>query len=165
MRVVVCDRRLLVRSTLPAALSEELGVPLPQSFASADEAAASMSADAVLVIAEHKRRELPAHFRAAWYSDSDTVRDIARRLMEAVVGGGETPPVDVPTVALTPREATVLSMLAQGMSSGAIASDLSISVRTVDHYKGSLYVKLGVNSQSHAVARALELKLLDGENS
>ena len=53
---------------------------------------------------------------------------------------------------LTSREAEVLDLLIEGESSKVIASRLGISVRTVEHYRGSIMEKLGVPSTSRLIA-------------
>lgn len=55
---------------------------------------------------------------------------------------------------LTPREAEVGLLLAQGLRNSAIAIALALSPNTVRHYTESVMVKLGVHTRS-AVARAL----------
>jgi len=53
---------------------------------------------------------------------------------------------------LTPREAEVLDLLAEGESSKAIASRLGISVRTAEHYRAKIMEKLEVPSTSRLIA-------------
>ena len=63
-------------------------------------------------------------------------------------------------IALTPREAAVLQLIAQGCTYSQVAERLGISVHTVaDHVKNA-YRKLGVRSGAAAVMRAVELQLL-----
>ena len=52
---------------------------------------------------------------------------------------------------LTPREVQVLRHVAAGKSNGEIATDLSVSVRTVERHVSTIYEKLGVGGK---VARA-----------
>lgn len=56
---------------------------------------------------------------------------------------------------LTPREVSVLELVAAGLTARQIAGQLGISARTVDNRKQSAFAKLGVSSQAEAVARAL----------
>lgn len=62
---------------------------------------------------------------------------------------------------LTPRETHVLSLMAQGMSSREIASQLAISYVTVRSHIRSMGGKLAVHSKLQAVAKARELALID----
>ena len=48
---------------------------------------------------------------------------------------------------LTPRELEVARLAATGLSSAAIAERLFVSVRTVDHHLGHVYLKIGVKKR------------------
>lgn len=58
------------------------------------------------------------------------------------------------THGLTARELEVLRLLATGKTNKAIASDLSLSRKTVDRHVSNIFVKLGVGSRSAATAYA-----------
>ena len=60
------------------------------------------------------------------------------------------------TAGLTSREAEVLGLVAAGMTSAQIASELFLSTRTVDTHLTSIYHKLGVSSRAAATRFALE---------
>jgi LuxR family maltose regulon positive regulatory protein len=60
---------------------------------------------------------------------------------------------------LTPRERTVLRLLAQGRSKREIAEQLHVSFNTVHSHTKAVYRKLGVSSRREAVERASELTL------
>ncbi len=59
---------------------------------------------------------------------------------------------------LTKRERDVLKLVAQGYSSFAIASLLSISIRTVDHHRASIHAKMEAASLSQLIKLALEIE-------
>ncbi|GAC1366452.1 MAG: hypothetical protein NVSMB44_30190 [Ktedonobacteraceae bacterium] len=61
---------------------------------------------------------------------------------------------------LTAREMDVLRLLAQGMTSAQIATQLLISIVTVNSHVRSIYSKLGVTSRSAATRYAIEHHLL-----
>ena len=61
---------------------------------------------------------------------------------------------------LTQREDEVLRALVEGASNKSIARSLDISERTVKAHLTSIYEKLGVQSRTEAVARALQDDLL-----
>ncbi len=63
---------------------------------------------------------------------------------------------------LTPREGEVLHWLACGKTDADIAALLSISPRTVHKHLEHIYVKLGVETRTAAVMRALATRLPDG---
>ena len=54
------------------------------------------------------------------------------------------------------RELEVLRLAAKGMSNKEIASELALSVRTVQSHLGNIFDKLGVSSRTEAVLRALK---------
>jgi DNA-binding CsgD family transcriptional regulator len=57
---------------------------------------------------------------------------------------------------LTSREVEVLGLVAAGMTSAQVATELFLSPRTVEAHLSSIYHKLGVNSRSAATRFALE---------
>ena len=65
---------------------------------------------------------------------------------------------------LTPRQLDVLRLLGKGYTNAQIASQLVVSVRTVDSHVAAVLTKLGVASRREAAACAAELGVLDAEN-
>ena len=51
---------------------------------------------------------------------------------------------DDPLAELTPREREVLTLVAEGLSNGAIADELSITERTVEAHVKQIFLKLGL---------------------
>jgi DNA-binding CsgD family transcriptional regulator len=71
------------------------------------------------------------------------------------------PPSDVAQdFRLTPRELTVLGLLVEGLTAGAIARRLAIGERTVQKHLEHAYTKLGVGDRLSAVLRAQHLGLI-----
>ncbi|WP_148575305.1 helix-turn-helix domain-containing protein [Nocardioides caldifontis] len=76
--------------------------------------------------------------------------ELARRLgmaplvdqLDALLGSGEGDPV------LTPREAEVTALVAQGMSNAAIARQFTLSERTVENHISRILSKLGLTSRT-----------------
>jgi len=64
---------------------------------------------------------------------------------------------------LTAREMEVLTSLAKGLSNRAIAKQLNLSTRTVEHHIASILQKMKVQSRNEAVAMALKDNLLPSE--
>lgn len=62
---------------------------------------------------------------------------------------------------LTKRELDVLQLLVDGFRPKEIAKELSISVKTVGTHIQNILPKLGVHSQGHAVAVAVETGMLE----
>lgn len=69
-------------------------------------------------------------------------------------------PVPAPQEALTTREVEVLQLLAQGLPNKAIATKLEISEHTVKFHVNAIMTKLGVQSRTEAVIRAVRLGLV-----
>ena len=63
-------------------------------------------------------------------------------------------------VRLSPRESETLQYLAKGFSYEGVAEQMGVSLSTVQSNVRSLYRKLNVKSQSQAVLKAMDYKLL-----
>jgi len=61
---------------------------------------------------------------------------------------------------LTPREAEILQLLAQGLANKQIALELEISEHTVKFHVSSIYAKLGATNRMEAVRSGLQLGLI-----
>jgi DNA-binding NarL/FixJ family response regulator len=61
---------------------------------------------------------------------------------------------------LTPREKEILALLSKGNSYKLIAAELEISIETVRTHLKKVYDKLHVNSQTEAVSKAINEKLV-----
>jgi DNA-binding NarL/FixJ family response regulator len=65
------------------------------------------------------------------------------------------------TPVLTPREAEVLCLLAQGKSNRQVAAHLALGLRTVEGHVPAVLAKLGTASRTEAVLYALEHHLVE----
>jgi DNA-binding CsgD family transcriptional regulator/tetratricopeptide (TPR) repeat protein len=65
---------------------------------------------------------------------------------------------------LTARQVEVLRLLGLGYTNAQIATQLVVSVRTVDSHVAAVLAKLGAATRREAAARAAELGVLDAEN-
>jgi DNA-binding CsgD family transcriptional regulator len=91
----------------------------------------------------------PIHSRAR-REHCDMALELARRLgmtplvdqVEALLGSGEGDPL------LTPREAEVTALVAQGLSNAAIARRLTLSERTVENHVSRILIKLDLTSRT-----------------
>jgi DNA-binding NarL/FixJ family response regulator len=61
---------------------------------------------------------------------------------------------------LTPRERSVLELLARGLANKQIAARLGISERTVKFHVSAVFAKLGAANRTEAVARAAQLGMV-----
>jgi two-component system NarL family response regulator len=65
-------------------------------------------------------------------------------------------PVQQDAARLTTREQTVLSYIAQGLSSKQIAAQTNISIRTVDAHRRNIKAKLGLDTVADMIRYAVE---------
>jgi LuxR family maltose regulon positive regulatory protein len=140
-----------------------------------DQRAAAAAAERALALAETDRLVLPfamtgslelleaiprhetAH--AALLAD---ILDVMRG--SSIAPGNESPLAQ--TEQLSPSELRVLRYLPTNLSRPEIASELSVSVNTVNTHIRNIYAKLQAQDRSTAVRRARELRLLSaGKNS
>jgi DNA-binding CsgD family transcriptional regulator len=80
--------------------------------------------------------------------------DEAANLLRAL-GSPVSAPARSSGAGLTPRERDVLRLMVEGRSNEAIAQELFVSKRTVEHHVGSVLAKLGTATRAEAIARAL----------
>ena len=86
-------------------------------------------------------------------SDAD-FEDLAREISE-IIKRGAVPPPPPGSGRLTPREAAVLRLLADGLNTAEVAVRLAYSERTVKNIVYDLTVRLDVRNRTHAVAWAI----------
>ncbi|MEU5825069.1 response regulator transcription factor [Streptomyces sp. NPDC047803] len=83
---------------------------------------------------------------------------VQRRLLEQVTTGpseaGGAGPAAEPPDGMTPREAEVLVLIAEGMSNADIARSLHISQATVKSHINNLFAKAGLRDRAQAVRYA-----------
>jgi two-component system response regulator NreC len=69
-----------------------------------------------------------------------------------------------PYETLTNREREILQMVAEGMTTSAIAKRLSISPRTAELHRSRMMDKLGLNNQTELIRYALKRGILPMDN-
>ena len=80
---------------------------------------------------------------------------IAERLRERTYQGGSDPkPQPVADVELTLREAEVLQLIAEGFANKQIASELGLSVKTVEKHRQQVMNKLNIHDTASLVRHA-----------
>ena len=80
---------------------------------------------------------------------------IAERLRERTYqGGADSKPQQVPDVELTLREAEVLQLIAEGFANKQIASELGLSVKTVEKHRQQVMNKLNIHDTASLVRHA-----------
>ena len=85
---------------------------------------------------------------------------ITQKLMAQIASHNKAEPTHEP---LTDRELEVLSFVAKGYTNKAIGLHLGISDRTVQGHLAKTYGKLGTNSRTEAVMKAVSLGLIAAE--
>ena len=83
-------------------------------------------------------------------------REIAEIKAMLSQSGGLPQPKVVPNIDFTPREKSVLELVAQGLMNKEIARKLETSVRNVEKYVSRLFNKTDTNSRTELVRYALE---------
>jgi DNA-binding NarL/FixJ family response regulator len=107
------------------------------------------------------RRQERLLAEAARYADADIgamarqITEIRSMLGTGGGGGGRKTSPDVQHE-FTPREASVLQLVAEGMMNKEIARRLETSIRNVEKYVSRLFIKTGTASRTELVRYALE---------
>jgi DNA-binding CsgD family transcriptional regulator len=81
--------------------------------------------------------------------------DLRRRGLRGVPRGPRQPGSH--PAGLTPRQAEVLALIADGLSNADIAARLRLTPKTVDHHVSAVLARLGVRSRGQAAVRAHKL--------
>lgn len=82
-----------------------------------------------------------------------------RRKNEALRRGGTG--AGLPSVRLTPREAEVLQLVAEGQANKQIAAELHISIKTVEKHRQSLMDALGIHDTAGLTRHAIATGVID----
>jgi len=134
-----------------------------------DQRAANQAAEHALGLAEPDRLILPYVMTGSAELLADMPRhETAHAALLAdildVMHGSSLAATDQPTAPLaeelSPTELRVLRYLPTNLSRPEIASELSVSVNTVNTHVRNIYAKLQARDRSSAVQRARELRLL-----
>ena len=109
------------------------------------------------------RRQERLLAEAARYADAD-IGQMARQITEIrsllQLGGGKKA-ADPVRHEFTPREGSVLQLVAEGLMNKEIARRLETSIRNVEKYVSRLFIKTGTSSRTELVRYALENGLVD----
>jgi LuxR family transcriptional regulator, maltose regulon positive regulatory protein len=134
-----------------------------------DQRAANTATERALALSEPERLVLPFAMMGAGEllealprhetAHAALLTDILDVLHGASLAASDQPP-SPPTDELSPTELRVLRYLPTNLSRPEIASELSVSVHTVNTHVRNIYAKLQARDRSSAVQRARELRLL-----
>lgn len=103
-----------------------------------------------------RSQELVDAVRALHEGESVLHHSIARKVLNRFVTSPEETAKQKDLEVLTKREEEILLLVTRGLSNKEIASELSLSIRTVQHHLGSIFSKLQVGSRTEAVIRSLK---------
>ncbi|MCC3769528.1 response regulator transcription factor [Streptomyces sp. UNOC14_S4] len=134
--------------------TQQLGIPLP---AEGDVLrAVSLGREG----SDFSDRELDfaARVRPLIVSSDKHVRELLR--LRASVPPPADPVASAVQIGLTPREQTVLGLLAEGLTAGGIGRRLAISPHTVNRYTEKIYRKMGTNNRVSTVVLARQAGLV-----
>jgi len=106
-------------------------------------------------------QELVSGVRAVHQGESVLHPTIARKVLRRLAVASGTPSDTSTAGGLTDREIELLKLMTNGLSNKEIASEVSLSIRTVQGHVGQIFNKLGVNSRTEAVVRGLQEGLVN----
>jgi two-component system response regulator NreC len=104
--------------------------------------------------------DLITAIRAAFAGEIYIYPSLAKALVSDYLGRSRSDPQEASLEALTPREAEVLELLAEGLSNDDIADNLVISRHTVARHRENLMGKLNLHSRSELVKYAIRKGLI-----
>jgi DNA-binding NarL/FixJ family response regulator len=116
--------------------------------------------DELVAIVSNLLERRAAANRAAGDGDAPDIADMARQIAEIralLTQRGAIAQTPAPVrLEFTPREQSVLELVAEGLMNKEIARRLETSVRNVEKYVSRLFSKTGTNSRTELVRYALE---------
>lgn len=143
-----------LRASHPAVKAILLSVHGDPSFI---QSAVALGADGY-VLKGGRAREVLSAVRAVMRGGSYFSPPVAREIVEQLREPRRGPPE--PYTALSTREREVLQRIAEGLSAKEIATDLEISIKTVEAHRTSLMRKLGARKATELVRYALRHGLI-----
>ena len=146
-------------------VTRQLSRQLPQTavvvltmFADEATVRAAFEAGAVgYLVKDCTTAEILSTVTAAAQGSGDSRGEVARSFLRASARLANRP---MPNHSLTTREVEVMQMLANGDSTGDAARKLFISAKTVKNHLAHIYSKLGAESRTQAVAKAVRLGIV-----
>lgn len=163
-RVVVADRRALVRDSVARMLARQAGVEVVEVVCDAADVNSNLAP--TLLVRGEADGLAPAGLAEHRFGGDDSFDGIRRAVLEGEARRGAYP-VDAPADAvsessdrLTAREQQVVRALADGLTTREIAVALGMAPKSVDNHRQHIFAKLGVQSASAAVRAAQQAGLL-----
>ena len=171
----------LVETLEPDLLLADVSMPAPDGIQIARQLAARGSKTRVLILTVHEDSEILREALRAGASGYVVKRALASELLNAIDAAVRGDIYVHPSVmhallqperaeeealphgayeSLTPREAQVLQLVARGYTNSQAASELGLSIRTVEGYRSNLMGKLGLRTRAELVEWAIAQGLL-----
>jgi DNA-binding NarL/FixJ family response regulator len=161
--VVIMDLRLPDGSGLEATRKlrkahPAMGIVVLTMYAGDDQLFGALEAGASAFVPKSAPSDdvVSAARHAATTPNAFTAADLAEAMKRRLTPTGPQ---------LSPREAQVLKLLADGMSVAGIAKQLYVSESTAKTHISKLYEKLGAGNRAQALMTALKLGLLEAPDS
>ncbi|MGH8882065.1 MAG: response regulator [Stackebrandtia sp.] len=161
--VVIMDLRLPDGSGLDATRKlrkahPTMGIVVLTMYAGDDQLFGALEAGASAFVPKSAPSDdvVSAARHAATTPNAFTAADLAEAMKRRLTPTGPQ---------LSPREAQVLKLLADGMSVAGIAKQLYVSESTAKTHISKLYEKLGAGNRAQALMTALKLGLLEAPDS
>jgi len=108
--------------------------------------------------------ELPVLLRAVARGETYLSPGISKQVVDALkarlTGGGDQ---GSPALLLTPRQREILQLVAEGKSTKEIASDLGVSIKTVETHRAQMMDRLGIHDVPGLVRYAIRFGLISPE--
>jgi DNA-binding NarL/FixJ family response regulator len=140
----------------------EVGVVVVTMFGDDDSVFSAMRAGARgYVLKGADAEEVMKVLRAVVEGEAHFGPEIARRIMAFFSAPKPAPPSEA-FPELTAREAEILDLMARGMNNQEIARRLYLSQKTVRNHVSNVFLKLQVADRAHAIVRAREAGLGQG---
>ncbi|HEU5370747.1 MAG TPA: hybrid sensor histidine kinase/response regulator transcription factor [Ktedonobacterales bacterium] len=161
-QVILMDMRMPGMNGLEAlrqlrASNPDLRILMISAYEEDEDVLESLKAGASgYVLKDMAPDELAQAIRAVAQGETLLAPGLTGKLVDRL---GRPPQADASSL-LTARESEALRALAGGLRNKEIARQLQVSERTVTFHLAHIYQKLGVNSRTEALSRALELGLL-----
>ncbi len=84
---------------------------------------------------------------------------MATEVLERLRNGKVAHPADDAFASLSPQEDRILGLIADGLTNGQIANELSLAEKTIKNYVSQIYSKLSVERRSQAARLATERRM------
>jgi DNA-binding NarL/FixJ family response regulator len=166
--VVLLDMRLPVLNGIEATkriveTHPDIRVLIVSAYDDEDYVMASLQAGASgYLLKTVPAQELIDAIRSVWRGNtvlqSSVSRKLGQRWTSGTVGARHT-------LSLTVRELEVLRLIARGLQNKQIATQLGISLRTVEGHLNNIFSKLGVTSRTEAILHGVQQHLISFEET